>query len=67
MLGNRDPCLQLDPLARTTVDPLTNAVGAKVADFKPVGTEQVTKPLTNGASLSQLPLVGRVAKLLPGG
>jgi hypothetical protein len=59
--------LQLDPMARTAVDPLTNGVGTKVADFKPIGTDLITKPLTQGDSLSQLPLVGQVAKLLPGG
>ncbi|PWI43811.1 hypothetical protein [Streptomyces sp. ICBB 8177] len=58
--------LQLDPLARTTVDPLTNGVGTQIADFKPVGTQTVTGPLTDGDSLSQLPLVGEVTNLLPG-
>ncbi|CCB76498.1 conserved exported protein of unknown function [Streptantibioticus cattleyicolor NRRL 8057 = DSM 46488] len=59
--------LQLDPLARTTVDPLTNGVATKAAGFRPLGTTTVTKPLTDGASLSELPLLGQVAKALPGG
>lgn len=58
--------LRLDPMADTTVDPLTNAVGTQVADFQPVGTEAVTKPLADGDSLSQLPLIGRVSDILPG-
>ncbi len=58
--------LRLDPMAGTTVDPLTNAVGTQVADFRPVGTQALTKPLTDGGSLSDLPLVGSLTGLLPG-
>ncbi|MEV6792464.1 hypothetical protein AB0M87_10765 [Streptomyces sp. NPDC051320] len=46
--------LQLDPLANTGVDPLDNAVGTQIADFKPVSTAQVTSPVTKGASLKDL-------------
>jgi hypothetical protein len=59
--------LQLDPLANTGVDPLTNGIGTRVSDFKPVGTELVTGPITRGASLDDLPVVGAVARKLPGG
>lgn len=58
--------LQLDPLAGTGSDPLDNAVGTQVADFKPVSTALVTKPITDGASLSELPLLGPVTKALTG-
>ncbi|MCX3059375.1 hypothetical protein [Streptomyces beihaiensis] len=58
--------IKLDPLAGTGVDPLTNAVGTQVADFKPVSTAAVTGPVTSGSSLSELPLVGGVTKVLPG-
>lgn len=58
--------LKLNPLAGTGVDPLDNAVGTKVADFKPVSTAMATGPLTQGASLSELPVVGEVARVLPG-
>ncbi|GGY76076.1 hypothetical protein [Streptomyces nitrosporeus] len=58
--------LQLDPLAGTGVDPLDNAVGAQVADFKPVTTALVTDPLTSGAALGDLPLVGQAADLVTG-
>ncbi len=50
--------LQLYPMAGTTVDPLTNGVGTQIADFKPVGTTTVTKPLSDGDSLAQLPVAG---------
>lgn len=58
--------LQLNPLAKTGVDPLSNSVGTQVADFKPVSTEAVTGPLARGASLSELPVVGPLTNLLPG-
>ncbi|MFF3321555.1 hypothetical protein [Streptomyces sp. NPDC002889] len=53
--------MQLHPLANTGVDPLSNGVGTKVADFKPVGTTMVTDHLTHGQALEDLPLVGPVA------
>ncbi len=55
--------LQLDPLAKTGVDPLTNTVGVKPDGASSLGTGNLTKPLTNGASLSDLPLVGRTTAL----
>lgn len=58
--------LKLYPLAGTGVDPLDNAVGTRIADFKPVSTAPLTAPLTKGAALSDLPLVSTAAALLPG-
>lgn len=58
--------LKLNPLAGTGVDPLDNAVGAGVADFKPITTAAVTGPLAGGASLDELPLAGPATELLPG-
>ncbi|MFE6040988.1 hypothetical protein [Streptomyces sp. NPDC056452] len=58
--------LQLDPLAGTGVDPLDNAVGTQIADFKPVTTAIVTDPLTSGAALGDLPVVGQVTGLITG-
>ncbi|MEU6391498.1 hypothetical protein [Streptomyces sp. NPDC046939] len=58
--------LQLDPLAGTGADPLDNAVGAQLADFKPVSTALLTGPITSGSSLSELPLVGTATGVLPG-
>ncbi|MFI8369156.1 hypothetical protein [Streptomyces sp. NPDC085466] len=58
--------LQLDPLAKTGVDPLANGVGTQVADFKPVGTGLVTDHLTQGGAVADLPVAGPLTqKLLP--
>lgn len=57
--------LQLNPLAKTGVDPLANGVGTQIADFKPIGTDLVTGPLSDGGSLNDLPLVGKVVDALP--
>ncbi|WP_392672212.1 hypothetical protein [Streptomyces sp. LN785] len=56
--------LQLDPLAKTGVDPLTNGAGTQIADFKPITTGIVTDPLTSGGALNDLPVVGKVTGLL---
>ncbi|MGP3636439.1 hypothetical protein ACTU45_24310, partial [Streptomyces sp. 24-1644] len=58
--------LQLDPLAGTGVDPLDNAVGTQIADFKPLSTAVVTDPVTSGGALSDLPVVGQATGLLTG-
>ncbi|MFD9909383.1 hypothetical protein [Streptomyces sp. NPDC059063] len=58
--------LKLDPLAGTGVDPLDNAVGTQVADFKPVSSAVATGPITQGGSVADLPVVGPVAGVLPG-
>ncbi|SEO99712.1 hypothetical protein [Actinacidiphila rubida] len=58
--------LTLDPLSHTGTDPLDNALGSQIADFKPVSTAVVTDPVTHGGSLATLPLVGKAAGLLPG-
>jgi hypothetical protein len=57
--------LRLDPLSNTPVDPLTNAVGSQIADFRPVSTTAATAPITNGGSLGTLPLVGPLTGVLP--
>ncbi|MFI1013769.1 hypothetical protein [Streptomyces sp. NPDC020965] len=57
--------LQLNPLAKTGVDPLTNGVGTQIADFKPISTTLVTGALSEGGGLKDLPLVGGVVQALP--
>ncbi|MER6994444.1 hypothetical protein [Streptomyces sp. NPDC000410] len=57
--------LQLNPLAKTGVDPLDNHVGTQVADFKSVGTQDATGPLSAGAALQDLPLAGPATRALP--
>ncbi|MFJ9039233.1 hypothetical protein ACIRF8_21880 [Streptomyces sp. NPDC102406] len=58
--------LPVNPLAGTGSDPLDNAVGTQVADFKPVSTAPLTAPLAKGGSLGELPVVGAVTGVLPG-
>lgn len=58
--------LQVNPLAKTGVDPLDNSAGTQVADFQPVSTALATGPLSRGDSLSELPVVGTAARALPG-
>ncbi|THA32340.1 hypothetical protein E6R18_14105 [Streptomyces sp. A1277] len=58
--------LRLDPLAGTGVDPLDNAVGTQVADFKPLSTALVTDPVTSGGALKDLPVVGQAVDALHG-
>ncbi|OIV38570.1 hypothetical protein BIV57_04760 [Mangrovactinospora gilvigrisea] len=38
--------VKLNPLNGTGTDPLTNGVGTKVADFRPVSTTDLTAPLS---------------------
>jgi hypothetical protein len=57
--------LRLDPLARSGTDPLDNAVGSQIADFRPVSTAAVTGPISSGGSLGTLPVLGQVTGLLP--
>ncbi|MBB5934854.1 hypothetical protein [Streptomyces zagrosensis] len=58
--------LPTNPLASTGVDLLSNEVSTQIADFKPVSTAMVTAPLSRGATVGQLPLVGDVLRELPG-
>ncbi|WP_367044522.1 hypothetical protein [Streptomyces sp. Je 1-332] len=58
--------LKLNPLAGTGSDPLDNALGTQIADFKPVSTAPLTAPLTQGAALKDLPLVSQATGVLPG-
>ncbi|EFG65243.1 hypothetical protein SSBG_06058 [Streptomyces sp. SPB074] len=39
-------------------------MGTQVADFKPVGTTDLTGPVTSGASLAELPVAGDVVHTL---
>ncbi|GLF94261.1 hypothetical protein [Streptomyces yaizuensis] len=57
--------LQLNPLAKTGVDPLANGAAAQVADFKPISTQAATGPLAQGDSLSELPVLGPLVQGLP--
>ncbi|AKN69344.1 hypothetical protein QR97_05490 [Streptomyces sp. PBH53] len=52
--------LKPNPLAGTGVDPLDNGVGTQLADFQPVGSQTLTRPLAQAPSLGSIPLVGQV-------
>ncbi|MBD0745414.1 hypothetical protein [Streptomyces sp. CBMA152] len=58
--------LSLNPFAKTSVDPLDNAVGTQVADFKPISTALATAPLHESGALKDLPILGAASRLLPG-
>ncbi|GGZ04485.1 hypothetical protein GCM10010300_55480 [Streptomyces olivaceoviridis] len=51
--------LKPNPLAGTGVDPLDNGVGTQLADFKPVGSQMLTRPLAQAQSLGSVPVVGQ--------
>ncbi|OIK05027.1 hypothetical protein [Streptomyces monashensis] len=52
--------LKPNPLAGTGVDPLDNGVGTQIADFQPVGTRMVTRPVAEAESVGSLPGADRV-------
>ncbi|MFC1410591.1 hypothetical protein ACEZCY_17305 [Streptacidiphilus sp. N1-12] len=61
--------LRLDPLAASSADPLSNGVALQPDQpgVKPLSTTAVTGSLSQGGGLDSLPLVGGLAKVLPGG
>ncbi|WP_326754431.1 hypothetical protein OH738_15045 [Streptomyces hirsutus] len=58
--------LKPNPLAGTGVDPLDNGVGTQVADFKPVDSRTVTRPVAQAQSVDGVPVVGRATGMLGG-
>jgi len=52
--------LRPNPLAGTGVDPLDNGVGTQIADFKPVTSRDLTRPVAEADSLGSLPALGQV-------
>ena len=52
--------LKPNPLAGTGVDPLDNGVGTQIADFKPVSSRDLTRPVAEADSLGSLPALGQV-------
>jgi hypothetical protein len=61
------PAVDLDlyPMGGTGADPLDNAVGTQIADFKPFSTQALTAPISEGGSVSAL--TAHVSDLLAGG
>ncbi|MFG3220239.1 hypothetical protein [Streptomyces sp. NPDC048185] len=56
--------LKPNPLAGTGVDPLDNGVGTQVADFRPVSSTEVTRPVAQAESLGAVPGVGGATGVL---
>ncbi|NGO14656.1 hypothetical protein G5C60_45485 [Streptomyces sp. HC44] len=44
-----------NPLAGTGADPLDNGVGTEVADFKPVTSQDLTRPVAQAPSVGSVP------------
>ncbi|MFG2128029.1 hypothetical protein ACGFNV_09535 [Streptomyces sp. NPDC048751] len=55
-----------NPLAGTGADPLDNGVGTQVADFQPLDSRAVTRPVAQAESIGALPVVGQVTGPLGG-
>ncbi|MEU5596197.1 hypothetical protein [Streptomyces sp. NPDC020298] len=58
--------LKPNPLAGTGSDPLNNAVGTQVADFRPMSSKALTGPVTDAHSVGSVPVVRQVVGA-PGG
>ncbi|MER6011212.1 hypothetical protein [Streptomyces bluensis] len=58
--------LKPNPLAGTGVDPLDNGAGTQVADFKPMTSRAVTRPVAQAPSVGGIPLLGQIPGLLHG-
>ncbi|MFD8221567.1 hypothetical protein ACFV2U_50005 [Streptomyces sp. NPDC059697] len=58
--------LKPNPLAGTGVDPLDNGVGTQLADFKPLTSQALTRPLAQARSVGSVPVVGQALGVLGG-
>ncbi|MFB7494248.1 hypothetical protein ACFC09_05990 [Streptomyces sp. NPDC056161] len=58
--------LKPNPLAGTGVDPLDNGVGTQLADFKPLTSQALTRPVAQAQSVGEMPVVGQAAGLVEG-
>jgi hypothetical protein len=56
--------LKPNPLAGTGVDPLDNGVGTQLADFKPLSSQALTRPVAQASSVGNIPVLGQVTGLL---
>ncbi|MEU6093850.1 hypothetical protein [Streptomyces sp. NPDC047079] len=54
--------LKPNPLAGTAVDPLDNGVATQIADFKPLSSQTLTRPVVQAQSLGSVPVVGQVLR-----
>ncbi|MEU0964726.1 hypothetical protein ABZ357_04485 [Streptomyces sp. NPDC005917] len=58
--------LKPNPLAGTGVDPLDNGVGTQLADFQPLTSQALTRPVAQAQSVGAVPVVGQVTGVLGG-
>ncbi|MEU6535174.1 hypothetical protein [Streptomyces sp. NPDC047000] len=58
--------LKLNPLAGTGTDPLDNGIATQIADFRPLDSRALTRPLAEAESLGGIPVVGQVLGVLGG-
>ncbi|MFF4832203.1 hypothetical protein [Streptomyces sp. NPDC001315] len=58
--------LKPNPLAGTGADPLDNGVGTQVADFRPVTSQGLTRPVAQAKSVGSVPVVGQAMGRLGG-
>ncbi|WP_393079030.1 hypothetical protein [Streptomyces sp. LN704] len=58
--------LKPNPLAGTGVDPLDNGIGTQLADFKPLSSQSLTRPLAQAPSLGSVPVAGQALGALGG-
>ncbi|AVH56865.1 MULTISPECIES: hypothetical protein [Streptomyces] len=58
--------LKPNPLAGTAVDPLDNGVGTQLADFKPLSSQALTRPVAQASSIGSIPVLGQATGLLHG-
>jgi hypothetical protein len=55
--------LKPNPLAGTGVDPLDNGVGTQFADFKPLSSQALTRPVAQAPSIGGIPVLGQATGL----
>jgi hypothetical protein len=56
--------LKPNPLAGTGVDPLDNGVATQLADFKPLSSRTLTRPVAQAESIGGVPVAGQVVRAL---
>lgn len=54
--------LKPNPLAGTGVDPLDNGVATQLADFRPLSSQSVTRPVAQAPSLGSVPVAGQLLR-----
>lgn len=52
--------LKPNPLAGTGTDPLDNGVATRLADFQPLSSRDLTRPVAEAQSLGSVPVVGQL-------